>query len=352
MVVYSLSELLLTWGINRTLHFVQAMKTITSEQGHPGVAASSGASPSPSPASCASPGSGAVSVSVIALVHTTLHPPHILSRLLPQHHHSVSSSTTSSTSSGSPLSSGFNCAIFVRANDGNPISPHQLFITPLPFFSPFISNITPYCYIPLTPPATPFCHPYLSGTLSEELACEVQGIRVSSVTGKVTEERDYFRRIIPTNVVTGTITGSGLGTGLGSGLGSGVLAQGPSMSLLTPVVKLSKNTTTKVKHDTSTQSTTSTSTSTSTSSSGSSAATGNSGSNHGMDNNTIRSTATTSATFNTQHQHTHPPSSLPTDTSSVSSTNIHHQHHQRWITFDSTDPEFDDDSDPDADLDL
>ena len=329
------------------------MKTITSEQDHSGVGASpaSCASPSPSPgaSSGASPGSGAVTVSVIALVHTTLHPPHILSRLLPQHHQSISSSTTSSTTSstspGSHLSSGFNCAIFVRANDGNPISPHQLFITPLPFFSPFISNINPYCYIPLPPPATPFCHPYLSGTLSEELACELQGIRVSSVTGKVTEERDYFRR---TGTITGSGTGLGTGTGLGSGqgtgLGSGILAQGPSMSLLTPVVKLSKPTT-KVKHDMSTQSSTSTSTSNSTSSSGSSAATGNSGSNNGMDTNTIHSTATTSATFNTQH--TQPPS---TDTSSVSSTNIHQ--HQRWITFDSTDPEFDDDSDPDADLDL
>ena len=132
-MVYSLSELLLTWGINRTLHFVQAMKTITGEQGHTGVDtnSASGASPSPSPgaSSGASPGSGAVSVSVIALVHTTLHPPHILSRLLPQHHQSSSSSsTTTTTTTTSP--SGFNCAIFVRANDGNPHLPPSIIYYP------------------------------------------------------------------------------------------------------------------------------------------------------------------------------------------------------------------------------
>jgi hypothetical protein len=190
---------------------------------------------------------------VVAVIHSTLHPPHVLSRLLPQQQH------------GQNPWSPFNAAVFVRPNDG---------------------------------------------TISDELACEVHVVKMSAVTGKVAEDRDFFVRKAP------AVRGDA----------AGVLAQGPQYSLLAPVAKMNQ-------------------------------ATADSAST------AVLAAATTSATFGAQPTG---PTSHPTNSSNSSSASITHatatatatvaaattSTNRRLITFDSTDPEFDDDSDPDADLDL
>jgi hypothetical protein len=180
-------------------------------------------------------------VSVVAVIHSTLHPPHVLSRLLPQQQH------------GQNPWSPFNAAVFVRPNDG---------------------------------------------TVSDELACEVHVVKVSAVTGKVAEDRDFFVR--RASAVRGDA--------------AGVLAQGPQYSLLAPVVKMKQ------------------------------AAAADSAST------AVLAAATTSATFAAQPSNTN--SSSASTTNATASTVAVTATNRRLITFDSTDPEFDDDSDPDADLDL
>ena len=212
VVLFSLSELLLSSGPT-------ALRVVDSIR------------------SCAIPG---VAVSVVAVIHSTLHPPYLLSRLLPQQQHGQNT--------GSP----FNSAVFVRPNDG---------------------------------------------TVSDELACEAHVVKVSTVTGKVVEDRDFFvRRAL-------TVRGDA----------AGVLAQGPQYSLLAPVVKVM---TTQDSND--------------------SAPTAPS------------ATGTTSTTFSEQTNSNNSNNASASRVTTTTTTAIN----RRLITFDSTDPEFDDDSDPDADLDL
>ena len=190
-----------------------------------------------------------VTVSVFAVVHSTLHPPHLLSRMLPQQQH------------GRDAWSPFNTAVFVRPNDG---------------------------------------------TISDELACEVHVVRVSSASGKVVEDRDYFLRRSRAAAVRGDA--------------AGVLAQGPQYVLLAPVAKM------KPESESVDPSTT-----------GVPAA----------------ATVTTSTSFNAQQAgSTSQPNGISSVSASLVATATANATNRRLITFDSTDPEFDDDSDPDADLDL
>lgn len=211
VVLFSLSELLLSSGPT-------ALRVVDSIR------------------SCATLG---VAVSVVAVIHSTLHPPHLLSRLLPQQQH------------GQHTGSPFSSAVFVRPNDG---------------------------------------------TVSVELACEAHVVKVSTVTGKVAEDRDFFvRRAVAVR-----------------GDAAGVLAQGPHYSLLEPVVKV------MTTQDTNNPAPAAAS-----------------------------ATDTTSVTFGGQPNNTSNNVSASRATAATA-TAIN----RRLITFDSTDPEFDDDSDPDADLDL
>ena len=280
------------------------------------------------------------------------------------------------------------------------------------------------------------CHRYIH-PVDSLTNLYIRSFADQSLTGKVTEERDYFRRTIPTNVASGTVSGPGgrQGQASGPGLGSGVLAQGPPMSLLTPVAKLSKpkptNTsssssssisTTPFGHTSTTGTTTASTTTTGFTSTVGGRSIGNITATGVGASPGIGAVATmTSANFNTRHttgntqqssspssttdtgktidndgdntshifwkseKHshthfhsyplTHTPSQILSITSPLahtSSRTLWHTHsltyrhtpspsllsgasagvNQRWIAFDSTDPEFDDDSDPDADLDL
>ena len=207
VVIFSMSELLLECGVAASLAAVHTICNSNSGDGGP---------------------------TVIAVVHTTLHPPHVLAQLLPRRRNSASSSSNDDRG-------GFNAACFVRGNDG---------------------------------------------TLAAELACEVQVVRVSSAAGKVHEETDYFAaRARPAG-----------------GNARGVLAQGPPLALLQPIPQLKKL----------------------------------------QETHHAPAAAAASAT------HTGVSSTITT----TSTSNAIIAGNRRLITFDSTDPEFDDDSDPDADLDL
>lgn len=221
VVLYSLSELLLERGVAATLAAVNSLRGPGDGDDH---------------------GEQRTRPTLIAVVHTTLHPPHVLAQLLPRR--------SSCHGHGRDV---FNAACFVRGNDG---------------------------------------------TLAAELACEVQVVRVSIATGKVVEDTDYF---------------AARARSLG-GAGSGALAQGPPVALLHPIPQLKKQKVpaASVTAASATPASTTTTTTTTTTAAGGSA-TSNSNSNH----------AAASIAGN-----------------------------RRLITFDSTDPEFDDDSDPDADLDL
>ena len=219
VVLFSLSELLLERGVAATLAAVNSLR-----------------GPGDGDGGDNGGGERRTRPTLIAVVHTTLHPPHVLAQLLPRR-------------SGGHGRDVFSAACFVRGNDG---------------------------------------------TLASELACEVQVVRVSVATGKVVEDTDYF---------------AARARSVG-GAGSGMLAQGPPVALLHPIPQLKKQ-----QHVPAASVTAPTTTTTTTS-----------------------TAAAVSATSNRSSNINHAAASVAGN--------------RRLITFDSTDPEFDDDSDPDADLDL
>jgi len=217
VVLFSLSELLLERGVAATLAAVNSLR---------------------GPGDGDDGGERRTRPTLIAVVHTTLHPPHVLAQLLPRR--------SGGHGHGRDV---FSAACFVRGNDG---------------------------------------------TLASELACEVQVVRVSVATGKVVEDTEYF---------------AARAWSVG-GAGCGMLAQGPPVALLHPIPQLKKQ-----QHVPAASVTAPTTTTTTTS-----------------------TAAAVSATTNRSSNSNHAAASVAGN--------------RRLITFDSTDPEFDDDSDPDADLDL
>jgi len=227
VVLFSLSELLLERGVAATLAAVNSLR-----------------GPGDGDGGDNGGGERRTRPTLIAVVHTTLHPPHVLAQLLPRR--------SGGHGHGRDV---FSAACFVRGNDG---------------------------------------------TLASELACEVQVVRVSVATGKVVEDTDYF---------------AARARSVG-GAGSGMLAQGPPVALLHPIPQLKKQhvPAASVTAPTTTPAATTTTTT------------------------TTSIAAAVSATSNRSSNSNHAAASVAGN--------------RRLITFDSTDPEFDDDSDPDADLDL
>ena len=139
ILIYSLSELILTVGIAKSMRFVNEIKAAASLSTAQRCSGSSSSSSSSSSGSGRYNGSdqnalssssrglddstaadtsivqraeeAATLISILALVHTSLHTGHTLSRLLPQ----PQSSCLTFSSTGSP----FNASVIVKPNDGS-----------------------------------------------------------------------------------------------------------------------------------------------------------------------------------------------------------------------------------------
>ena len=339
IIVYSLSEIVLAIGFTRAMHFISqlqyttdALTTLSGDVIEEEGGRLDGASDIAPKVTV--PSSSSSSVSVIALVHTTLHSAQTLSRFLPRPKTSSFGLSSSSSYTGNP----FSASVIVKPNDGSLSARkhcthtilysrshwhevHNRIVMFRQFQRNTVSSIIPHnhsfffarClslvlyFYPLSLTVFVSSSFFSSSSFSSsfslcntaEIVCEVQVTRVSSSTGKVTEASNYF-------------------------------TEGAGQVLLVPILK------SRAKREEEEEPALLHS------------ATAVTSGTFGHSN----SSATAMKGVGQDREQTRI-ASVGTSTSTGTGTRNNAQYdNRRLITFDSTDPEFDEDSDPDADLDL